>query len=109
MASEEQLDATCRRLQTTRLEIFEMAHVLKGDRQRPADPNTFPRSRIMRALTGQPGRTVLKNAALALAMSGPKSAWQLAKLTPLFRPLIVRYLADRIFRPRRPTTPAVTN
>jgi len=100
MASEEQLDATCRRLQSTRREIFEAAHVLKGDRPSKADPNAFPRSRIMRALTGQQGRTVLKNAALALAMSRPRVAWRLAGLVPLVRPMIVRFLAERFLRPK---------
>jgi hypothetical protein len=108
MASEEQLDAACRRLQSTRLEIVELAHVLKGDRPHQADPNAFPRSRIMRALTGQQGRTVLKNAAFALAMSRPKAAWRLAGLAPLLRPMILRYLTERILRPRRPESP-VTN
>jgi hypothetical protein len=101
MASEEQLDATCRRLHSTRLEIVELVHVLKGDRPRDADPDAFPRSRIMRALTGPQGRTLLRNAALALAMSRPKIVWRLAGLAPLLRPVILRYVAARILRPRR--------
>ena len=105
MASDEQRDATRRRLQSTRVEIVELVHVLKGDRQHDAGPNVFPRSRIMRALTGQQGRTVLKNAALALAMSRPKTVWRLAGLAPLLRPVILRYVAGRILRPGKPASP----
>jgi hypothetical protein len=108
MATDEQVDDMCRRLQGSRREIFEVAHRLKGDAPRTTDPNAFPRSRIMRALTGQQGRAVLRNAAVALAMSRPKTAWRLAGLAPLLRPMILRYLAQRILRPRRPS-PTVTN
>ncbi|HWW21942.1 MAG TPA: hypothetical protein VNZ06_14170 [Steroidobacteraceae bacterium] len=62
----------------------------------------------MRALTGQHGRNMLRNAALALAMSRPKTAWRLAGLAPLLRPMILRYLAARILRPRKPSF-SVTN
>jgi hypothetical protein len=99
MATEEQIDATCRRLQSSRREIFELAHVLKGGQ--PHDPNSFPRSRIMRALTGQSGRNVLRSAGLALAMARPKVAWRLTALTPLLKPMILRFLAERMLRPRR--------
>jgi hypothetical protein len=106
MATDEQLDEMCRRLQSSRREIFEVAHILKGDQ--PRDPNVFPRSRIMRALTGRQGRSALKNVALALAMSRPKTAWRLAGLAPLLRPMILRYLAERFLRPRSPSS-SVTN
>lgn len=108
MATDEQIDATCRRLQRSRRELFEVAHILKGDQPRNVDPNAFPRSRIMRALTGQQGRTLLKNAAVALAMSRPRIAWRLAGLAPLLRPMLVRYLATRFLRSRSPPS-AVTN
>jgi hypothetical protein len=107
MATEEQIDATCRRLQSSRLEVFELAHVLKGDRPQ-TDPNVFPRSRIMRALTGQQGRTVLKNAAMALAMSRPRTAWRLAGLAQFARPMLLKYLAERLLRTRRPVPPVTT-
>jgi hypothetical protein len=101
MASEEQYDATCRRLHSSRREIFELAHVLKGDR--PLHPQTqgFPRSRIMRALTGEQGKSVLGHAALALAMSRPRTVWRLAGLAPLLRPMLIRFLAQRLLRPRK--------
>src|ERR1700722_4593237 len=78
MATDEQVDDMCRRLQGSRREIFEVVQRLKGDAPRTTDPNTFPRSHIMRALTGKQGRSVLRNAAVALAMSRPKTAWRLA-------------------------------
>jgi hypothetical protein len=98
MATEEQIDALCRRLQRSRLEIFEQAHILKGDQ--PRDPNAFPRSRIMRALTGQTGRSALRSAAMVLAMSKPKLMWRLAGLAPLLRPMILEFVARRILRSR---------
>jgi hypothetical protein len=110
MASEEQYDATRRRLQKSRQEVFELAHVLKGDRPLHPDPPGhapgFPRSHIMRALTGERGRNVLGNAALALAMSRPKTVWRLAGLAPLLRPVILNYLAGRLVRQRKPTSPS---
>jgi hypothetical protein len=106
MATEEQLDATCRRLRATRLEIFELAHTLKGDR--PQRAGAFPRSRIMRALTGGRGRRVLGSAAIALAISRPKAAARLAALVPLMRPMILRFLTERFLRSRRPTSVAAT-
>jgi hypothetical protein len=102
MATEEQRDATCRRLRDSRTELLELAHELKGDA--PQAPNTFPRSHIMRALTGAKGRRLLGSAAMALAMSRPKMAWRVVGLAPLLRPVIVRYLTQRLFRSRSPTS-----
>ena len=96
MATEEQIDALCRRLQNSRREIFKQVHVLRGDQ--PRDPNVFPRSRIMRALTGDTGRGALRSAAMALTMSRPKLAWRLTALAPLLRPMILKFLARRILR-----------
>jgi hypothetical protein len=101
MSTEEQearLDATCRRLRDSRLEIVALAHALRGDQ--PPAANSFPRSRIMRALTGAPGRRVLGSAAMALAMSRPKMVWRLAGLAPLLRPMVIRYLTQRLLHPR---------
>jgi hypothetical protein len=111
MSTEEQLDATCRRLRDSREEILQLVHALKGDG--PRDPAAFPRSRIMRALTGERGRRVLGNAAIALAMSRPKTAWRLAAFAPLLRPVIVRFvverlLRNRLLRNRRPVQPSHT-
>ena len=104
MASEEQYDATRRRLHSSRQEIFELAHVLKGDR--PLHPRTegFPRSRIMRAITGQQGKAMLGQAAMALAMSRSGTVWRLAGLTPLLRPMLLRFLAGRLVRRRKPVS-----
>ena len=101
MASEEQYDATRRRLHSSRQEIFELAHVLKGDRPLHPNPQGFPRSRIMRALTGEQGKSVLGHAAMALAMSRPRTVWRLAGLAPLLRPMLLRFLAQRLLRPRK--------
>jgi len=109
MATEEQLDSTCRRLEDSRREIFRLAHVLKGDRPLHEPREGFPRSHIMRALTGQQGRSVLGHAALALAMSRPRMAWRLAGLAPLLRPMLVRFVVERLLRPRaRVSTPVTT-
>lgn len=100
MSTEEQLDAACRRLRDSRQEILKLAHTLKGDTV--PDPNAFPRSRIMRALTGERGKRMLGNAAMALAMSRPKIAWRLAGFAPLLRPVIIRFLTERLLRSPRP-------
>jgi hypothetical protein len=104
MASDAQYDATCRRLQSSRQEIFDLAHTLKGDRPPIADRNAFPRSRLMRAITGERGRKALGQAALALAMSRPRTVWRLAGMATLLRPMILRLLAQRLMRPRRPVS-----
>jgi hypothetical protein len=98
MSTEAELDATCRRLRDTRLEIVRLAHTLKGDT--PPDANSFPRSRLMRALTGAPGRRALGSAAMALAMTRPRMAWRLAGLAPLLRPIIIRYVTQRLLHSR---------
>lgn len=108
MASEEQYDATCRRLRSSRQELIELAHVLKGDRPLHPETGGFPRSRIMRALTGQQTRKVLGQAALALAMSRPKMVWRLAGMAPLLRPVILRFLAQRLVRHRKPVSASVS-
>jgi hypothetical protein len=62
----------------------------------------------MRALTGHQGRNVLGHAALALAMSRPKIAWRLAGLAPLLRPMLVRWVIERLLRPRAASRPVST-
>jgi len=101
MASEEQYDATRRRLHISRQEIFELAHVLKGDRPLHPNPQGFPRSRIMRAITGAQGKSVLGQAALALAMSRPSAVWRAAGLVPLLRPFLLRIVAGKLLGPRK--------
>ncbi len=107
MSTEERLDATCRRLRDSRQEIVKLAHALKGDAV--PDPNAFPRSRIMRALTGERGKRMLGNAAMALAMSRPKIAWRLAGFAPLLRPVIIRFLTERLLHNRRPASKPVSS
>jgi len=107
MATEEELDAACRRLQMSRRDIVEFAHVLKGDRPAKDIHQGFPRSHIMRALTGESGRNALGHAALALAISRPKTVWRLAGFAPMLRPMVIRYIAGRLFRPKGPV--AATN
>ena len=98
MASDEQIDAVCRRLQRSREEILVVARVLKGGPASHGRSDCFPRSRIMRALTGEQGQKLLGSAALALAMSRPRTVWRLAALRPLLRPVIIRFLVRRLFR-----------
>lgn len=104
MTSDEQYDATCRRLRSSRLEIFELAHVLKGDRPLHRNETGFPRSRLMRALTGERSRQVLGRAAFALAISRPRTVWRLAGVAPWLCPVILRFLARSVLRHRKPVS-----
>jgi len=108
MATEEQLDATCRRLENSRREILQLVHVLKGDRPLHEPREGFPRSHIMRALMGDQGRNVLGHAALALAISRPKAVWRLAGLAPMVRPMLVRFVVNRLLKPRKSASHSVT-
>jgi hypothetical protein len=106
VATEEEVDAACRRLQSSRTEILQLVRVIKGDKherdQHEPSATDAPvyRSHIMRALTGQPAKT-LGRAALALAMSRPRALWKLTTLLPVLRPILSQYLSQRLSRPRR--------
>lgn len=85
------------RLRRSRAEIFEIAHEIKGDRS-PMGPE-FPRSRLLRALSGRSGKFALGSAAVAMAAMRPALVLRLWRLVPLLRPLLLRWVLPRILRP----------
>jgi hypothetical protein len=99
-AAQARIDSARERLQRSRAEIFAFAHALKGDY--PADDGeggaAFPRSRLMRALTGSRVRMLLGGAALAASVLRPTMLWRAGKLAGLLRPLLLRYVLPRLLR-----------
>jgi hypothetical protein len=96
--SEQRIEAACERLHRSRAEIFALAHGLVGDYATDAGHEPFPRSRLMRVLTGKGGRIVLGGAALAATMLRPSLLWRATKASGLLRPLLFRYLLPRLLR-----------
>jgi hypothetical protein len=94
VATEAQIDVTCRRLQASRAEIVQIAAVLREGLQPKVDAEPQYRSHIMRALTGQHAKSIGK-AALSLALSRPRAVWKLTSLLPLIRPVLRQYLSKR--------------
>jgi hypothetical protein len=96
--SEQRIEAVCERLQRSREEIFALAHGLVGEYPSADGHPPFPRSRLMRALTGHGGRILLGGAALAAAMLRPSLLWRATKAAGLLRPLLFRYVLPRLLR-----------
>ena len=86
-------------MQRSRREIFTLARALRGDYASAAqDEGAFPRSRLMRALTGKPGRVLFGGAALAATVLRPSLLWRFSKYAGLLRPLLFRYVLPRLLR-----------
>ena len=83
------------RLRASRSQIFALAHELRGDEPGGGGRSDFPRSRLMRALTGTSGKVLLGSALLALGLLRPALFWRLVRLMPQLQPLVLRYLAHR--------------
>ena len=96
--SEQRIDAACERLQHSREEIFGLVHSLRGDDPLSDENPEFPRSRLMRALTGNGGRMLLSGAALAATMLRPTLFGRASKVAGLLRPVLFRYLLPRLLR-----------
>jgi|SRR5579862_1601048 len=96
--SEQRIEAACQRLHRSREEIFALAHGLVGDAAFGEERDAFPRSRLMRVLTGNGGRMLLGGAALAATMLRPSLLWRATKLAGLLRPLLFRYVLPRLLR-----------
>lgn len=88
--TEERIERIRERIRHSRQEIFGLAHALRGDDDR------FPRSRLMRVLTGSAGR-VLGSAALAATALQPTLWLRTARFAGLLRPML-RYLLPRLLR-----------
>lgn len=91
------------RLQQSREEIFAIARQMKGEEEEQAllgAPGDFPHSRLMRALLGPQGRLLLGGAVVAVTLLRPRLLWRAARLAPMLRPLILRYLLPRLLGQR---------
>lgn len=98
-APQDSADRACERLRESRLDMVSVAEALKGNRRR--DDDAFPRSFIMRAVTGRGGRLIASGAALGLALARPGLLpivgrlipW--APLVPVLHSVLNRYLVRR--------------
>ena len=98
-AAQERADRARERLRQSRLELVSLTQAIKGSRRR--DDDAFPRSFVMRAVTGRGGRLVSGGAALGLALARPGLIpivgrlipW--APLLPVLRTVLNRYLVRR--------------
>jgi hypothetical protein len=103
-ASERRIANARERLQQSRAELFMLAHQIKGDSPRHDGDDGddggdgFPRSRLMRALTGPRGRMLLGGVALVATVLRPALLARAGKFARLLRPLLFRYLLPRLLR-----------
>jgi hypothetical protein len=97
-ASERRIENARERLQRSRAELFMLAHEIRGDYPRSDGGVGFPRSRLMRALTGARGRMLLSGAALVATVLQPVLLARVGKVARLLRPLVFRYLLPRLLR-----------
>ena len=72
--------------------------VCVGEYAADHEQGSFPRSRLMRALTGNGGRMLFGGAALAASMLRPTWLWRASKAAGLLRPLLFRYVLPRLLR-----------
>jgi hypothetical protein len=82
----------CVRLRESRRDIQQLTEQLHGS---PSD-GAFPRSMLMRALTGSKRGAWIGSAALILGLARPSWAWRAARLVAL--PLARRYLLPMLFK-----------
>ncbi|MGH8144394.1 MAG: hypothetical protein ACREU2_18010, partial [Steroidobacteraceae bacterium] len=81
LTTEQRIAGAQQRLQHSRMQIFALAHELKGDRPPPLPDtsNDFPHSRLLRALIGERGRMLLGAAALGCTLLRPRMIWRLLR------------------------------
>ena len=96
--SEQRIEAARERLQRSREELFAIAQGLVSGQGPYDEHEAFPRSRLMRALTGNGGRVLFGGAALAATMLRPALLWRLTKAAGVLRPLLLRYVLPRLLR-----------
>ncbi len=117
-ANKQRLAQLHQRLAASREQLVELSHSLKGDAPVPADGAEaaesragFPRSRLMRALLGRPGRLLLAGLSVVLPLWGPRLVRRAGRLAPLLqplqpllrpllRPLLLRYVLPRLLGER---------
>jgi hypothetical protein len=94
------------RLHESREQFFDLAQAMRGQPSpsaeacgQPADSG-FPHSRLMRALMGKPVGVALGTAAVAATVMRPRLLLGALRLTPMLRPLLMRYVLPRLLGQR---------
>lgn len=104
--SEQQIARLRLRLHASREEFFDIAQAMRGPantsagEEEPAVDGGFPHSRLMRALMGKPVGVALGTAAVAATMLRPRLLLRALRLTPMLRPLLMRYVLPRLLGQR---------
>ncbi|HWG77950.1 MAG TPA: hypothetical protein VN660_14320 [Steroidobacteraceae bacterium] len=94
------------RLHASREEFFGLAEAMRGHAspalQAHGEPEDggFPHSRLMRALIGKRVGVALGTAAVAATVLRPRLLMGALRLTPMLRPLLMRYVLPRLLRQR---------
>ncbi|HTT06796.1 MAG TPA: hypothetical protein VMF64_16070 [Steroidobacteraceae bacterium] len=103
--SEQHIARVRARLHESREEFFELAQSMRGHTQgqpeaeEPVDTG-FPHSRLMRALMGKRVGLALGTAAVAATVLRPRLLLRALRLTPMLRPLLMRYVLPRLLGQR---------
>jgi hypothetical protein len=96
------------RLHESREQFFDLAQAMRGHAdasaagaqgEEPVDSG-FPHSRLMRALMGKPVGVALGTAAVAATVLRPRLLLRALRLTPMLRPLLMRYVLPRLLGQR---------
>jgi hypothetical protein len=93
------------RLHESREQFFDLAQAMRGHSPPPAEEGEpadsgFPHSRLMRALMGKPVGVALGTAAVAATVLRPRLLMGALRLTPMLRPLLMRYVLPRLLGQR---------
>lgn len=104
--SEQRIARVRERLHGSREEFFELAQSMHGHEPESAEGHEhtadagFPHSRLMRALMGKRVGVALGTAAVAATVLRPRLLLRALRLTPMLRPLLMRYVLPRLLGQR---------
>lgn len=104
--SEQHIVQLRERLRESREQLFELAQAMRGHAspagQTDGEPKDsgFPHSRLMRALLGKRVGVALGTAAVAATVLRPRMLLAALRLTPMLRPLLMRYVLPRLLGQR---------
>jgi hypothetical protein len=104
--SEQRIARLRARLRDSRGEFFDVAQAMRGEAPaqaalpQQAHDSGFPHSRLMRALMGKRVGVALGTAAVAATLLRPRLLMGALRLTPMLRPLFMRYLLPRLLGQR---------
>ncbi len=104
--SEQRIAWLHERLRDSRAQLFDLAQAMRGEDSPQAralrePPGAgFPHSRLMRALMGKRVGVALGTAAIAATLLRPRLLLGVLRLSPMLRPLFMRYLLPRLLGQR---------